>query len=113
MTKSTLRESIDCLNFKFDENSIQSSNNSSLTNFFRLNLNDLNKEFYKFDSEFSATNWADLQTNEVLIKFFINFIIVIGLAINVVRFSSADAFWCFLDVFSCLLTSADNKKCVA
>jgi hypothetical protein len=70
MTKSTLRESIDCLNFKFDENSIQSSN-SSLTNFFRVNLNDLNKEFYKFDSEFSATNWADLQTNEVikLIKF--------------------------------------------
>ena len=76
MTKSTLRESIDCLNFKFDENSIQSSN-SSLTNFFRVNLNDLNKEFYKFDSEFSATNWADLQTNEVIRFFFFKLLILI------------------------------------
>ena len=76
MTKSTLRESIDCLNFKFDENSIQSSN-SSLTNFFRVNLNDLNKEFYKFDSEFSATNWADLQTNEVIRFFFFILLILI------------------------------------
>lgn len=59
-----LRDSVDSLNYKFEDGcSIQST--SSL---FRINLDDLNKEFHLFDSEFNVNNWADLQLDEVILK---------------------------------------------
>lgn len=61
------RESVDSLNYKFDENSsINSSTNNTCNNSnFRMSLNDLNKEFFDLDNEFSANNWADMQSEDV------------------------------------------------
>ena len=54
------------MNYKFDENGL----NNSGDNLFRINLNDLNKEFSDFDLEFNFNNWADLQTEEVRFKIY-------------------------------------------
>jgi hypothetical protein len=63
---------VDSLNYKFEDALSLQSNNSSL---LKINLDDLNKEFSKFDSEFSVNNWADLQSDEVACN--LNFILVI------------------------------------
>lgn len=55
------RESVDSLVYKFDENSTAAAAAN-----FRLSLNDLNKEFSHLDNEFSANNWADMQSEEFL-----------------------------------------------
>ena len=55
------RDSVDNLNYKFEDGcSIQTTNSQ-----FQINLDELNKEFIPFDSEFNVNNWADLQLEEV------------------------------------------------
>ncbi len=56
-----LRDSIDSLNNKFEDACSIQSNNSLI----KINLDELNTDFMKFDSEFSVNNWADLQSEEV------------------------------------------------
>jgi hypothetical protein len=69
-----LRDSVDSLNYKFDDsilpvpNAHQSSGlagTSAAANAFHANLAEISKEFSAYDSEFSANNWADLQSEEV------------------------------------------------
>lgn len=60
------RESMDSLAYKFDETTTGGSTSSSVSNNLRTSLNDLNREFSSLDTEFSATNWADMQTDEYL-----------------------------------------------
>ena len=43
-----------------------SSNSTNRLNSFKINLSDLNEEFSKFDSEFNANTWADMQNEEFL-----------------------------------------------
>ena len=51
------------MNYKFEDGCSLQSNG-----LFKINLDDLNKEFIRFDSEFNVNNWADLQLEEVSIK---------------------------------------------
>ncbi len=53
---------MDFLNYKFEDGCTFQPTTGNL---FRINLDDLNKEFLRFDSEFNVNNWADLQTEEV------------------------------------------------
>ena len=54
-------DSVDSLNYKFEDGcSVQTA--GSLC---RVNIDELNKEFSQFDSEFNVNNWADLQSDEV------------------------------------------------
>jgi hypothetical protein len=88
-----LRDSVESLNLKFDENrqqhqqqhqtrvggslSLKSSNSNSSTNsnctsrfsnYVKHSLAELNEEFSKIDSEFSANTWADMQNEAVKLK---------------------------------------------
>jgi len=53
---------VDFLNYKFEDGC---TFQPPCGNLFRINLDDLNKEFLRFDSEFNVNNWADLQMEEV------------------------------------------------
>jgi hypothetical protein len=70
-TIKALRESVDSLNYKFDDSNGNTQSSSSFfplnlsNNQFRINLNEINKDFSYYDDEFNANNWADLQTEEV------------------------------------------------
>lgn len=55
---------MDSLNYKFDENAA-STNALSNAN-LRTSLNDFNQEFHELDKEFSANNWADMQSEDYL-----------------------------------------------
>jgi hypothetical protein len=61
---------VDSLNYKFDDSNGNSQSSSFFllnqsNNQFRINLNEINKDFSYYDNEFNANNWADLQTEEV------------------------------------------------
>lgn len=56
------RDSVESLNYKFDEKS------SSTTSIFSINFAEINSELTKYDLDLgNAENWADLQSEEVFI----------------------------------------------